>query len=229
MYLLDIDMWTVFIVLILGHFTTAVLIVAYTYRHNRSNTVNLFLLSKLLQAAGWIMVGLRGINPGMGLKIAGNLLLLIGAVFELTSLLLLKNRYAKNIKWLCNFLMVLCAAVFLLSLFFNTTVSLKIALFSIMLGLWTAVPTYVLFSEKNSSALQKVIASYYGAATVILFCRGYVAMTSGLDMELSSTSIFNTGLFLLLYLVMMIGSVGFSFLTRKSWIKRCCRPQPSTS
>lgn len=44
MDLFNINMGTILIVLILGHLLTGVLIIAYTAQHNRSKTVNTFLL-----------------------------------------------------------------------------------------------------------------------------------------------------------------------------------------
>jgi len=58
MILSNINMATILIVLVFGHLLTGALIIAYTHQQNRSKAVNMFLLSKLLQPAAWVMLGL---------------------------------------------------------------------------------------------------------------------------------------------------------------------------
>lgn len=74
---------------------------------------------------------------------------------------------------------------------------------------------YKLFTDKNASRLQKAIAILYSLTISLLIFRAVAALTTDLDMNLASTSIFNTWLFLLLYVVMLAGSTGFILLDKE--------------
>lgn len=215
MGLFNLNMGNMLIVLILGHFTTGILVVLYTAKHHKSKAVNMFLLSKLFQPAAWIMLGLRFITPSMALKIAGHAILFIGAVLELTALLYLKNSYTKTQKKFYTALIIASIIVFILVTVCDTTLSTRIAFASMIAVVLMAFPVYMLFSEKKASLLQKVITTFYGFTILFLLCRAYAALTSDIDMNLSSTNIFNTWLFLLLYIVMLAGSVGFILLDKE--------------
>lgn len=215
MYLLNLNLGAMLIILILGHFTTGILVISYTAKHNKSKAVDVFLLSKLFQSAAWIMLGLRVITPSMVLKIAGNYVLFIGAALELIALLILKDSFTGTKKKACIGLLIACTIVFILVAACNTTESTRIAFASVITAVMMAFPVYLLYTEKNSSALQKTIAAFYGVTILFLLGRAYAALTSAIDMNLSSTNIFNTWLLLLLYLVMLAGGVGFILLDKE--------------
>lgn len=215
MDLFNVNIGAMLIVLILGHFSTGILVISYTTKHKKSKAVNVFLLSKLFQSAAWIMLGLRVITPSMVLKIAGNSILFIGAALELIALLILKNSCTKTPKMAYAGLLIVCIIVFILVVAFDTTESTRIAFASMIAAALMAFPVYMLYADKKSSLLQKVIATFYGVTILFLLCRAYAALTSDIDMNLSSTNIFNTWLFLLLYLVMLAGSVGFILLDKE--------------
>lgn len=63
--------------------------------------------------------------------------------------------------------------------------------------------------------MQKVIAVFYSITMVAFLLRAYTALTSAQYMTLWSTNTFNTGSFLLLYLVMLVGSIGFILLAKE--------------
>ncbi|WP_312702157.1 diguanylate cyclase domain-containing protein [Sedimentibacter sp.] len=72
MILSNIDMATILLILVLGHFLTGIFIFAYSWKHNRSKPINVFLVSKLCQLIGWGILGLRGIIPDVVLISVGN-------------------------------------------------------------------------------------------------------------------------------------------------------------
>ncbi len=214
MDLFNVDLGAILIILILGHFSTSILVVSYTAKH-KSKTINVFLLSKLFQSTAWIMIALRVITSSMVLKIAAHSFLFIGAALELIALLMLKNSYTKAKKKAYTGLLIICVFVFILVTAYDTSESTRIAFASIVAAVLMAFPVYVLYADKKSSLLQKVITAFYSVTILFLLCRAYAALTSDIDMHLSSTNIFNTGLFLLLYLVMLVGSVGFILLDKE--------------
>ncbi len=211
----NVNMGTILIVLVLGHLLTGVLIISYTAQHNRSKAVNTFLLSKLLQPLGWIMIGLRGMIPGLVLAAVGNSVLFIGAALELSAFMILKNSYTKTIKRAYTVLLIGCISVFVAVTADGFPENVRIAFSSGITVILMVFPVYKLVAERKASILQKVIAVSYVITMLFLLFRVYAAVMTDLDMKLASTNIFNTWLFLVFYLVMLVGSTGFILLDKE--------------
>ncbi len=215
MNVFNIDMGTILIILVLGHILTGILIVSYTIRHNKEKSVNRFLLSKLFQSVAWIMLGLKSAIPHATWTATSNSILFIGAALELSAFLTLIDSYNKIIKRNYNILIFICILTFNIVTFYGTPENIRIVFASSITAIIMAFPVYRLFRHKNSSILKKVIASFYVITLTSLLFRAYSALTSANDMTLWSTSIYNTGSFLLLYLVMLVGSIGFILLAKE--------------
>ena len=215
MILSNINMATILIVLVFGHLLTGALIIAYTHQQNRSKAVNMFLLSKLLQPAAWVMLGLRGIIPSMVLVAVGNSTLFTGAALELIALMIIKRNYTEKVKRRYIALLICCIAVFIGATAYGFPENVRITFASSITALLMIFPVYKLFTDQKASTLQKVIAALYSLTILFLIFRAVAALTTDLDMNLASTSIFNTWLFLLLYIVMLAGSTGFILLDKE--------------
>lgn len=215
MILSNINMATILIVLVFGHLLTGALIIAYTHQQNRSKAVNMFLLSKLLQPAAWVMLGLRGIIPSMVLVAVGNSTLFTGAALELIALMIIKRNYTEKVKRRYTALLICCIAAFIGATAYGFPENVRITFASSITALLMIFPMYKLFTDQKASTLQKVIAALYSLTILFLIFRAVAALTTDLDMNLASTSIFNTWLFLLLYIVMLAGSTGFILLDKE--------------
>ncbi len=215
MNVFNIDMGTILIILVLGHILTGILIVSYTIKHNKDKSVNIFLLSKLLQSIVWIMLGFKSEISDVIWIAASNSILFIGAALELIAFLNLIDNYNKNVKRNYNILIFICILTFCLVTIYGAAENIRIVFASSITAILMAFPVYRLFKHKNSSILQKVIASFYAVTLISYLFRAYSALTYANDMTLWSTSIYNTGSFLLLYLVMLAGSIGFILLTKE--------------
>lgn len=215
MILFNINMATILVILVLGHLLTGELIIAYTWRQNRSKAVNMFLISKFLQSIAWVMLGLRGIIPSMVLVGAGNSTLFTGAALELIALMLLKNSYTETVKRSYTALLIFCVVLFITVTAWGAPENVRITFASSITAILMVFPVYKLFTDKEASRLQKVIAALYSLTICSLIFRAIAALTTDLDMNLASTSIFNTWLFLLLYIVMLVGSTGFILLDKE--------------
>ena len=212
---LNIHMGTLLIVLVLGHILTAVLIVSYTVRNSKSKSANVFLMSKLLQTAAWVMLGLRGIFPGIILAAVGNTVLFTGAALELIALMMLNNGFTGATRRNYIGLMAACIVVFNAATALGSTENIRITFASAITAVLMAFPVYKLFEDKTASVLQRVIAVFYAVTMLLLLFRAYSALFTDRDMNLMSTNIFNTWMFLLLYLVMLAGSTGFILLDKE--------------
>ncbi|WP_312810762.1 GGDEF domain-containing protein [Sedimentibacter sp.] len=215
MILSNIDMATILIVLVLGHLLTGVFIVAYTWKQNRSKSVNIFLISKLLQLTAWIMIGLRGVIPNMVLVAAGNSVLFTGTAMELTALMILKNFYTEKVKRYYNFMLVFFIIIFVFVTAYGLPENIRIAVSSLISGILMVFPVYKLFADDKASGLQKVISVFYSLIMIFSLFRVVAALTTDLDMNLASKNIYNTWLFLIIYIVMLTGSTGFILLDKE--------------
>lgn len=215
MNVFNIDMGTLLIVLVLGHILTGLLIISYMVRHNKEKSVNIFLLSKLFQSVAWIMLGFKSAIPYIIWISISNSILFTGAALELIAFLTLINSYNKIIKRNYNVLIFICILTFNVITLYGTTENIRIVFASLITAVLITFPTYKIFRHKNSSILQKVIAVFYSITMVAFLLRAYTALTSAQYMTLWSTNIFNTGSFLLLYFVMLVGSIGFILLAKE--------------
>jgi diguanylate cyclase (GGDEF)-like protein len=215
MNVFDIDMGTLLMVLVLGHILTGILVISYTVRHNKEKSVNIFLLSKLFQSVAWIMVGFKSVISHVIWISIANSIIFVGAALELIAFLTLIDTYNKVVKRNYNILVFICVLTFNVITVYGTTESTRIVFASSITATLIAFPVYKLFRYKNSSILQKVIAVFYSITMACFLFRAYTALTSAHDMTLWSTNISNTGSFLLLYLVMLVGSIGFILLAKE--------------
>lgn len=215
MDLFNLDMQTILIVLVLGHFLTGVLIASYTVRHNKDKSVNLFLLSKLLQLVAWIILAFKNTVPGILLICVGNSMVFFGASYELVAFLILTDLYSVAVKRSYRILVILSIFAFNIVTATGAGEGIRIVAASLVTVSIMTLPVYKILRNKNSSALQKIIVGFYVITMVSLVCRAYTAFAFVRNMTLWSTNITNTWMFLLLYLVMIVGSMGFVLLAKE--------------
>jgi diguanylate cyclase (GGDEF)-like protein len=211
----NIDMKTILVVLVLGHFLTGILIASYTVRHNKDKSVDIFLLSKLCQLVAWIIVGFKNTVPGMLFVCVGNSLVYFGASCELIAFLILINQYSSAVKRAYRVLVILSISAFNIVTLSGANEGMRIVAASLVTVSIMTLPVYKILRSRNPSVLQKIIVSVYVITMVSLLCRAYDVFFLARNMTLWSTNITNTWMFLLLYLVMIVGSMGFVLLAKE--------------
>ena len=215
MILQELNMATIMLVLLCGHLFSGGLVIAYTLGRTRSKPLDTFLLSKLLQPIAWILIGIRGQFPGMLLVAIANDLLFIGAALEMISLLLIKESFTDRFRKNYLTLLAACALVFSAAAMFGAPEELRVALSSACLALLMALPAWRLFTRGHPSVLQRTISAFYGVNIVLLMLRAVGALATDYDLGLLTPSIFNTALFVLLFLHLISGSMGFILLDKE--------------
>lgn len=91
----------------------------------------------------------------------------------------------------------------------------RVSVMSISMAILWCYPIYILLMDKNSSVLQKTVALVYGAELVFLILRAYIGIRLGNSMTLMSNNIYNVLAFICLYLIMLIGNIGFILMAKK--------------
>lgn len=215
MILQELNMATMMLVLLCAHLFSGGLVIAYMIGRKRSKPLDTFLLSRLLQPIAWVLIGIRGQVPGMLMVAVANDLLFIGAALEMISLLLIKESFTSQVRKHYLTLLAVCALVFSAAALFGASEELRVALSSAFLALLMALPAYQLFTCGHPSVLQRTIAGFYGVNIVLLLLRAVGAVATDYDLGLLTPSIFNTMLFLLLFLHLISGSMGFILLDKE--------------
>ncbi len=215
MILQELNMATMMLVLLCGHLFSGGLVIAYMIGRTRSKPLDTFLLSKLLQPIAWILIGIREQVPGMLVVAIANDLLFIGAALEMISLLLIKESFADQVKKNYLTLLAACALAFSTAAAFGAPEDLRVALSSACLALLMALPAWRLFTCGHPSVLQRTIAAFYGVNIILLLLRAVGAVATDYDLGLLTPSIFNTALFVLLFLHLISGSMGFILLDKE--------------
>lgn len=215
MILSNIDMATMLLVLVLGHFLTGIFILAYSWKQNRSKSINVFLFSKIFQLIGWAVLGLRGNIPDIALVSIGNASLFMGVTMELMAFMILKNFYTEKVRRNYKIMLVFFIAVFALFVSHVFRDNVRIATSTLILVILMIFPVFRLITDKDASGMQKAMSALYILIIIFAIFRSIAALTINVDMNLSSKNIYNTWLFLLLYIVMLTGSIGFILLDKE--------------
>lgn len=215
MNVFNVDIGTILIILVLGHILTGILIISYKISHNKEKSVNIFLLSKLFQAVAWIMLGFKNIINHAAWVAISNSILFAGDTLELIAFMTLLDIYDKAVKRKYNIIIFICILTFNIVTFNGASESSRIVVASLITNVIMALPVYRLLKNKNSSVLQQVISFFYVITMLLFLFRAYVVLAWENDMTLWSSSIFNAGAFIALYLVMLVGGIGFILLAKE--------------
>ena len=215
MKLQELNMATMMLVLLCGHLLTGGLVIAYRLGRTRSKPLDTYLLSKLLQPVAWILIGIRGSAPNMLMVAAANILLFAGAALEMISLLLIKESFTQRFKAYYLALLAVCAMAFGTAAAFGLSEELRVTISSACLALIIAMPAYRLLTGGQPSVLSRTIAAFYGINIILLLLRAVGAVATDYDLGLLTPSIFNTVLFVLLFLHLVSGSMGFILMEKE--------------
>ena len=215
MNFLMINSATMMVMIVVGQFFSGILILAYTTRHERSKALNTFLISKLLQTVAWIFISHRTNMPGVIVNAASNVLLFTGVTLELIAFLLLKESFTNKNKKVYLSLLVGGFVIYGAAAAFGVAENIKITIASSVLALLMAFPVYRLFTDKQASLLQRLIAFSFSITVLMLLFRSVMSITSSLDLSLSSSNPVNSWLYVVLYLHMVTGSMGFILLDKE--------------
>lgn len=213
----NIDVGTIIIVLILGNLFSGILGVAYAAqkRNGFNITVYTFLLSRLFDTLGWVLLILRGVIGETFSIFIGTPLLIIGGTLQIIAFLTVKKCYTKPVKKAYIIFTTISIVIFNASVYFHSVESLKISIIAIILITIWSYPIYVLLTDKDSSILQKVIAIIYSLELILIFIRGYAAIKSGEEMSLFSDNFYNILFFIGLYILMLVGNFGLILIVKE--------------
>lgn len=117
-----------------------------------------------------------------------------------------------------NIYLAVCVAyalLFNIIYLFHNIESARVMLISVFIVLLWSYPILRLFIYRGASLLQRFIAILYSAGVLTFLARAIAVFIIGRSMTLTSANFFNALAFLSLYIVMMIGSIGFILLAKQ--------------
>ena len=212
---LELNIETLIFVIVLGHLFSGILGIAYMLQHKKDSYLYIFLFARLFDTLGWAILGLRGIvNIFVSISI-GNSFLIIAQTMQIIAFLNIKNHYNKLIKRAYFIAATLFIIMFHLALLLYNVDGVRVSVMSISMAILWCYPIYILLMDKNSSVLQKTVALVYGAELVFLILRAYIGIRLGNSMTLMSNNIYNVLAFICLYLIMLIGNIGFILMAKE--------------
>lgn len=213
---LSIDITTIILAIILGHLFSAILGFSYMVQRKKDTVIYVFLLARMFDTVGWIMLALQTSIYHIGLVLTGNTFLILGHAMQVISFLKIKNHYNKLIRMGYFIISVVSIALlYLFTLLYHANSGARITIMSSIAAIMWCYPEYILLKDKNSSILQKVIVFVYGGELILLFLRAYVGIKFNESMNLLSNNIYNILFFIGLYIVMLMGNIGFILMAKE--------------
>uniref|UniRef100_UPI003261A8B8 GGDEF domain-containing protein n=1 Tax=Clostridium sp. NkU-1 TaxID=1095009 RepID=UPI003261A8B8 len=143
------------------------------------------------------------------------LFLIIAHTTQIIAFLIIKKRYNKLIRRAYFIAAAISIVMIHLALFLNNVEGVRVSIISITMIILWYFPIYVLLTDKNSSVLQKTVAFIYLTEFILLIIRAFVGMSLRESMSLMSNNIYNVLFFICLYLIMLIGNIGFILMAKE--------------
>lgn len=205
------DARTAMLLLAFGDFCAAAVLLVHGV-DERGRGMRLFLLGRVSQAVGWLGMGLRGIDADMAVILPANALLYGGFALESAGLL----RFFGHLGlWSRRFLtLVVCGAVIAQAAAFDWPY-LRQSLGGLALALCLARPGFLLALTPGGTALRRFMGAAYLACAGALLANAAVFLLVRATGDVYTQGIDQTLAGLLLYLVMLVGSVGFVLLNKE--------------
>ncbi len=206
----SIDLRTVIFLLFLGNLIVIITLAAYRKNAIQSANYLYFLLGKMLQAIGWLLIAERNILPNLYSAYWGNSILMAGFTLEIIAITTIDQ---PNPRWQ-RFSAIICAGGILGFWLLTVTPNQWVIESSFANFLIYSVASIYLLRQSNRSSLRISMGLVYLLYGVILFIRGVASFTSK-DITLLSNNLIQYLSYITPFFVMLFGSLGFSLLHRE--------------
>lgn len=212
---MNIDIITIMIMIMVGNMLTGILALSYMINRQDRRIKVVFLLAKLLQTIGWVLIALRGLVPDVISMVLGNHLIIIALLFEAWAIVALKRDFVGPIRLSLWAITMLEIAMFMIVFFFFNSEGNRLFIFSLGTALIMTGPTYVLLSDRRRSVLQLVFGVSTSLLVVLMLFRAINGLVEIVDYSVFSNHWFNKLSYILLFGYMMITNLGFILLSKE--------------
>ena len=207
--LLALDIRTVILLLFFGNLIAVGVFTAYRRDNFAERPYRLFLAGKLLQAFAWALLALRGaISDLLSIDI-GNAMLFTGFALETLAFAAATERASRRLVAAVALLTLLGCVIFWI---LGSTGSTRVAIASMVSAALLGTMVGFLLRIPDTSHLQMRIAGFYALFCVFLVGRTGAALFSPEGIGLFSANAIQTLTFLTLFLLLIVGGIGFPLL-----------------
>jgi len=212
---LDFNIKTLIFTIVIGHLFSGILGIAYMIQHKKDSSLYIFLFARLFDTIAWVLLGSRDIiNIFISISL-GNSFLIVAQTMQIIAFLIIKKRCNNLIRRAYVIAAVISIVMIHLVILMHNVEGVRVSIMSISMIILWYFPIYVLLTDKNSSVLQKTVAIIYSAGFVLLILRAFIGISLSEPMALMSNHIYNVLFFICLYLIMLIGNIGFILMAKE--------------
>lgn len=212
---LNLDMKTVFVLLVLGHLLAVILFSAYKFRNSKESAIDMFYAAKWLQAITWALFIISENTPGLTAIVVANLFFLVGVALETAALLRVVGGLSAKARRFYMYWTSAGMAVYLMVVLLHNTTPLRIAVVSLSIAVMLVLPAVRLVASSYKSPLSRLLGYMYLAIAAALTVRTLLAFLSPVSVDMLEPGLYRTLAFLTLYAIMMLGNMGFFLLSKE--------------
>ncbi len=206
-----LDIHTFIVLLVAGNLASIIILPAYRKGISGAAPYRNFMVSKVLQAIGWMLLGLRGDISDFLSVYAGNTFLLYGFCIEIMAITAVDGPDKKK-----DLLLILMTGLGITFFWiFASTPNLRVAIatFVSILIFLTAAVYFLMFLE--SSLLRITTGVFYSFICIILSFRVIDSLTANSDFSLMTPAASQTVGFMMLYVYIFVSGSGFLLIFRE--------------
>jgi PAS domain S-box-containing protein len=209
--LLNLDIHTLIILLVLGNLVSAALMAAMSAGASQQAAHRTFIFGKLAQSLGWFLLSLRGGASDLVTAYIGNSILIAGVGCEAFALTATNQVHPR---WRSLYVAVVAIGIPTFWLLARTPGQWVVIASAIVMTLYGAAAAGLLWNRAGSR-LRALLGLLYGAYALVLGGRAGTAGLGGTGFMLMSRNWIQGLTFLALFVVMLVGVVGFLLLLKE--------------
>ena len=210
MLLVNVDIHTLITLLFFGNLIIALTMLSYQKEIIVKSPFFYFVFGRLLQVFAWLLFCFRGGISDILSIYLGNVILYAGFSFESIAIAKLCNsKY--NWEKVFTIFIVLSFAGFIAC---SATPNSRVAFASITTSIIFSIASISMITMKPRRRLTSVIGSLYALFCIVILMRAYVAMRTKGEFGLLSQSYIQSISFIVFFLLMFLGSMGFILLLK---------------
>ena len=207
----DLDIKTIITLLNIGNFAQLVILIIYRNISEHQRPYWHFTAGKILQTVAWLLLSMRGTIPDLLSAHIGNTFLFFGLALEVFSLTTV-GRSEKSWRIVCFSMATVGTVVFWI---FASTPSLWVGYASITAAALLLVAPVSMSFVPASSFMRRTVGLFYGIASLSLAVRAWNGFFSGSEFVLMSRNLVQTISFTTLFLLLIVGGIGFLLLFKE--------------
>lgn len=207
-----LDVHTVIYLLFLGNLTAVCVFLAFRGRPLQARAYRFFMASKILEALGWLLIGLRGHLPPLLSIEGGNLAIILGAGLEA---LALTTARVPSRDWERAYAGLALAGVAGLGVLRFLPLN-PVTAISAMCVVLCLTASAAIFRNGAGSVLYRFIGTSYALSAVAMGLRAWTAQVRGPSFGLFTPGPVQSLAFAVLFIQLLLGGIAFLLMLKEA-------------